>query len=78
MTNQKNYLETELSSVCSKLNYSEERMRDLEGKEGKWKDMIMTMSQEKTLLNNRISQILEQQAKLENAEVMNKLYPGKK
>ena len=53
-------------------------MRDLEGKESKWKDMIMTMSQEKTLLNNRISQILEQQAKLENAEVMNRLHAAKK
>lgn len=30
------------------------------------------MSQEKTLLNNRISQLIEEQAKLHNAEVLNK------
>lgn len=39
--------------------------------------MIMTMSQQKTLLNNRISQMLEQQAKLENAEVISKLHQGR-
>lgn len=39
--------------------------------------MILTMSEEKTLLNNRISQMLEQQAKLQSAQALDKLQQSK-
>lgn len=56
--NQRNFLEGELNAVVSQLQKSEETIAEFKGKEDNLRDMVTTMSQEKTLLNNRISQML--------------------
>ena len=48
-------VQTELSATLTKLKTSEERLSEIKGKEDHWKSLVVTMSQEKTLLNNRIS-----------------------
>ena len=59
--------------VSSRLKEKEEYLSEITSKENKLKQLVVTMSQEKTLLNNRISEMLEAKAQGDKEDALQRM-----